>query len=205
MKHIQILICIAILLSSCRSSDTKEKNKNTFIAEEKPAKSQLKEVLTQKLFDLELGTGMEEILVDKNDLFGKFHQDRTEFYIIENPRLYISKSEVKELTLYFVDGILCKKKFELYEDIGNELIKSYGGFYFIPKSYISKEIALSDKILTRESNLINKNLTSFELKWKKEYATLRYEHLEDSAKDQFFFHEELPEYRYLLANAEYGK
>lgn len=101
------------------------------------------------------------------DLFGKFFQQRAEFYIIENPNKTIYNHPVKSITLYFLDGTLSKTKYELDADISDDLIQSYGTFTIKGYDSITRSLFKREKILDKVNNkkILNKNLINYELKW----------------------------------------
>jgi hypothetical protein len=101
------------------------------------------------------------------DLFGKFFQERAEFYIIENPNKTIYNHPVKSITLYFLDGKLSKTKYELDADISDNLIYSYGSFTIKGYDSITRRLFKTEKIINRVNNkkILNKNLINYELKW----------------------------------------
>ena len=101
------------------------------------------------------------------DLFGKFFQERVEFYIIENPNKTIYNHPVKSITLYFLDGKLSKTKYELDADISDNLIYSYGSFTIKGYDSITRRLFKTEKIINRVNNkkILNKNLINYELKW----------------------------------------
>jgi len=101
------------------------------------------------------------------DLFGKFFQERAEFYIIENPNKTIYNHPVKSITLYFLDGKLSKTKYELDADISDDLIHSYGTFTIKGYDSITRRVFKTEKIIDQVNNkkVLNKNLVNYELKW----------------------------------------
>ena len=103
------------------------------------------------------------------DLFGKFFQERAEFYIIENPNKTIYNHPVKSITLYFLDGKLSKTKYELDADISDDLIQSHGTFTIKGYDSITQNLFKTEKIVDRVNNkkILNKNLVNYELKWEK--------------------------------------
>ena len=101
------------------------------------------------------------------NLYGKFFRQRAEFYIIENPNKTIYNKPVKAITLYFLDGTLAKTKYELDEDISDELIHSYGTFTIKGYDTLTRALFKKEKIITikNRKKTLNKNLTNYELKW----------------------------------------
>ena len=101
------------------------------------------------------------------NLYGKFHRDRAEFYIIENPNKTIYGHPVKSITLYFLDGTLAKTKFELNQDISNDLIESYGKFTITGFDTLTRKLFKTEKVIhaLNQRKVLNKNLLNYELKW----------------------------------------
>lgn len=101
------------------------------------------------------------------NLFGKFFKERAEFYVIENPNKTIYNHPVKSITLYFLDGTLAKTKYELEEDISDNLIHSYGAFTIIGYDTLTRKLVKTEKILRviDQRKVLNKNLINYELKW----------------------------------------
>jgi hypothetical protein len=101
------------------------------------------------------------------NLFGKFFRERAEFYVIEDPNKTIYGHPVKTITLYFLDGTLSKTKFELDEDISDDLIHSYGAFTITGYDTLTRKLFKTEKIIQTLSQrkVLNKNLLNYELKW----------------------------------------
>lgn len=159
---------------------------------------------TYGLISVEIGATKEQVSVDQEHLYGKFFDDRAEFYIVENPELYISSSQVNRLTLYFIDGTLCKKKYELDSDISTELMKAYGGFRFRALNDTTYKLSRSEKIVlkTKEGNVVNDKFNRFQMKWEDEDVDIRYVVFKDSLAGQLELIEELGAYKQLLRAAE---
>ncbi|MFY0606288.1 MAG: hypothetical protein JXR10_06205 [Cyclobacteriaceae bacterium] len=156
------------------------------------------------LLSVEIGSKRANIDIEKEHLFGRFFQDRTEFFIIENPELYIANAPVTQLTLYFVDSVLSKKKFDLSADIGHELIKSYGGFKFKGLNAQTIETSKKDKIMlkTSEGTFVNEKLSRYQMKWDKDPLRIRYVVTKDSTTSSYQLIEELEAYKSLFRQAE---
>jgi hypothetical protein len=101
------------------------------------------------------------------DLYGKFFRERAEFYIIEEPNKTIYSRPVKSITLYFLDGMLAKTKYELDDDISNELIQSYGNFTVRGYDTLTRRLVKSKKIIDVIDNrkVLNKRLINYQLMW----------------------------------------
>jgi len=157
-----LLICLAQL--SCEKDSEKEEKQQ----ELDPAKIKKSEKNVSERFlriDGTLDT-LRQYELGK-DLFGKFFQERAEFYIIENPNKTIYNHPVKSITLYFLDGKLSKTKYELDAEISDDLIHSYGTFTIKGYDSITRRVFKTEKIVDRVNNkrILNKNLVNYELKW----------------------------------------
>ena len=157
-----LLICLALL--SCEKDSEKEEKQQ----ELDPAKIKKSEKNVSERFlriDGTLDT-LRQYELGK-DLFGKFFQERAEFYIIEDPNKTIYNHPVKSITLYFLDGKLSKTKYKLDADISDDLIHSYGTFTIKGYDSITRRLFKTEKIVDRVNNkkILNKNLISYELKW----------------------------------------
>jgi hypothetical protein len=130
------------------------------------------------------------------NLFGKFYRERAEFYIIENPNKTIYNRPVKSITLYFLDGMLAKTKYELEDDISDDLIQSYGAFSIKGMDTLTRALFKREKILSTENKrkVLNKNLLNYELKWEFEakYVYTRVD--KSSPKKRFEYIESLKDY-----------
>jgi hypothetical protein len=111
---------------------------------------------------------------------------------------------VDELTLYFIDGILCKKKYALADDISYDLMRSYGTFKFRALNDSSKRIYKREGILKKinDKKLMNEKLTYYSMKWPDQNPMLYYEYRRDSASENKLLIEELEAYKNLLRQAE---
>jgi hypothetical protein len=157
-----LLLAITVFLLSCeKDAVTSEK-----VAETNQTKKSEKNVSERFLrIDGQTDT-LRNYELGKN-LFGRFFQQRAEFYIIENPNKTLYNKPVKTITLYFLDGTLAKTKYELDEDISDDLIHSYGTFTIKGYDTLTRALFKKEKIVTIKDHkkTLNKNLTNYELKW----------------------------------------
>ena len=107
-----LLFCLA-LISCEKDSEKEEEQQDLDPAEIKKSEKNVSERFLR--IDGTLDT-LRQYELGK-DLFGKFFQERAEFYIIEDPNKTIYNHPVKSITLYFLDGKLSKTKYELDADI----------------------------------------------------------------------------------------
>ena len=157
-----IFLAICLTFVSCEKEPAKEEQQDPDLEITKSEKNVSERFLRidgtlDTLRQYELG----------KDLFGKFFQERAEFYIIENPNKTIYGHPVKSITLYFLDGKLSKTKYELDAEISDDLIHSYGTFTIKGYDSITRRVFKTEKIVDRVDNkkVLNKNLVNYELKW----------------------------------------
>jgi hypothetical protein len=129
-------------------------------------------------------------------LFGRFFKQRAEFYVIENPNKTLYNKPVKSITLYFLDGALAKTRYELDDDISDDLIHSHGTFTIKGYDTLTRGLFKREKIIsvTDKKKMLNKNLTNYELKWDLESKFI-YTRVDKSAgKKKFEYIEALKNY-----------
>ncbi|HET6540536.1 MAG TPA: hypothetical protein VFG46_08640 [Chryseolinea sp.] len=163
MIRIAFLLFSLALISCEKASEKEEEQQDLDPAEIKKSEKNVSERFLR--IDGTLDT-LRQYELGK-DLFGKFFQERAEFYIIEDPNKTIYNHPVKSITLYFLDGKLSKTKYELDADISDDLIHSYGAFTIKGYDSITRRLFKTEKIVDRVNNkkILNKNLISYELKW----------------------------------------
>jgi len=196
-------LIIVLMFTSCVNTESNEETKEDgFTSEGKEAN--INQAETYNLISVEIGTYKKEITISDDHLYGKFFGDRAEFYIVENPELFVSSSPVDRLTLYFIDSVLCKKKYELTQDINPELIKSYGGFKFKALNEATKIKSKKEKIVLKSDggSYINSHLTHYQMRWNESEVALKYIVRTDSSIAQYHLIEELNAYKKLFRMAE---
>lgn len=163
MRYLSNIFLGCILLVSCEREATTDKSESSKPIEFKKSEKNISERFLRldgqqdTLRNYELG----------KNLFGKFFQKRAEFYVIENPNKTLYNRPVKSITLYFLDGTLSKTKFELDEDISNDLIRSYGAFTIKGYDTLTRKLLRTEDIMkvSDQEKILNEKLTNFELKW----------------------------------------
>lgn len=203
---ILFLFCSSALLLACAKKETpKQPTEEIVSVQEQKELSVTHSLRTYELLNSRIGTTFDHFALDKEYLYGKFFHDRAEFYIIAHPNLYLSGSEVEELTLYFVDGTLCKKKYQLSEDISSDLIRMYGNFKFRPLSLDDQQLA-ANQIVRHANGLphLNERLKRFQLRWTRDDLAIHYTLKKDTLQATILLEEELPDYRHILLAAEIG-
>ncbi|HZB11697.1 MAG TPA: hypothetical protein VE467_01650 [Chryseolinea sp.] len=162
MKWIAFLwICFSLI--SCKQGSEKERQEQSELKEIRKSEKNISEKFLR--IDGTLDT-LRQYELGK-DLFGKFFQERAEFYIIENPNKTIYNHPVRSITLYFLDGMLSKTKYELDVDISDDLIHSYGAFTIKGYDSITRTLFKAEKIIDNVDNkrILNKKLINYQLKW----------------------------------------
>ncbi len=136
--------------------------------------------------------------------FGKFFQDRAEFFVIQNSNSTIFNTPVNTVVLYYLDGEHCKTKFIMADDISSRLLTEYGNFRIIPLDEATKEL-LSIKdivVIENEKRVINRALTKYELLWKLNNKFVRFRVDKDNLSEPFVYIEHVPHYDNLYRNLE---
>lgn len=177
-----IALCTSVFLS-CENGVKKEKTKDE---EERPVQKSEKNISERFLRIDGPADTLRNYELGKN-LFGKFFKQRAEFYIIENPNKTLYSKPVKSITLYFLDGALAKTKYELEDDISDDLIHSYGTFTIKGYDTLTRALFKREKIVSvkDQKRMLNKNLTNYELKWDLE-SKFVYTRVDKSAKKKRF-------------------
>ncbi|WP_276369793.1 hypothetical protein [Chryseolinea sp. H1M3-3] len=191
MKGVIIFLTGVLALASCERDEPK-KEKNPDEEEIKKSEKNIAERFlrldgtTDTLRGYELG----------KNLFGKFHKKRAEFYVIEHPNKTIYNRPVKCITLYFLDGTLAKTKYELEEDISDDLIHSYGNFTIKGYDTLTRTLLKSEKVIHSENQkkVLNKNLTNYELKWDRNTKFIYTRVDKSTTKKRFEYIEALKDY-----------
>ena len=203
MKKILIHLCLTLCIYSCDSSKQVDEDTDGGLSNRGKAANMAK-AKTYNLVQVGLGTSLTDLSLSDRHLYGNFFEERASFYIIEQPELFLSDAEVLRLTLYFIDGVLCKKKFLLNKDISTSLIRSYGGFKFLPLNMQSKTASKKNKIIIKTENghQLNGDINKYQLKWDKNDTAIKYRFKNDSVELIVTLEEELTAYRQLLKMAE---
>lgn len=137
-------------------------------------------------------------------LFGKFFQDRAEFFVIQQSNSRIFNTPVSTVVLYYLDGEHCKTKFIMAEDIGARLIAEYGNFKIVPLDEPTKELLAQEEIIITENNkkVINKTFRKYELLWKLNTKIVRFKVDLDNPIEPYIYTEHVPQYDNLYRNLE---
>ncbi len=161
---------------------------------------------TPKFIDYEIADYKEEVNLDPKTEFGKFHNDRLTIHIIDNPQETLFSHPTKSLTLYFIDSVLCKKKYELGIDISSDLMTSYGSFSFKPLDWNTRDLAKDNGVLVTQEKKksINPQLKKYRMKWTLEDKDILFSHEEDTIREINVYEELLPEYKLLIKLVENG-
>ncbi|WP_158233458.1 hypothetical protein [Reichenbachiella sp. 5M10] len=150
----------------------------------------------------QLGEWGDEEIGEEN-LFGNFHSDRVSFHIVEDPNIGLHGGKVQEMTLYFIDDLLCRKKYDLNKNISSALISQYGNFKF-KKLRIETDSLSQTQILLRSDSgfFINPLIGNYQLKWIKDTTLYFFRHEQDSLLESNVFIEESQQYQELYTRVE---
>jgi hypothetical protein len=203
MKH---LLLAYIILFSCRQESRIVSSTEEILVEVPiPISKKLddKEVPENRLT---LNTTPESISdqdhIEEN-LYGKFHCDRAQFYIINNPQNDIYNAKVNSITLYYLDSSLCKTKYILKTDIGPNLIMELGSFRIIGFDFKNREVITTGPIIseTPGGNVLNPALDNYELRWTFGNKEIRYR-VNPESTDQYIYLEKEKNYEAKYKNVE---
>jgi hypothetical protein len=165
---VMLLLLFIMEISSCNSPQQELANPAG-----SPEENQLKQTLNNtplpsRLLDLNPDTAADAATADLHqNLFGKFFADRAAFYIVRNPTNKLYHSNIKTMTMYYLDGRRSKTKYIMAENVENRLVTAFGSFTI--KGYDDKNRALirNKKIWasTVGSLALNTQLDNYEISW----------------------------------------
>ncbi|MBX2962981.1 MAG: hypothetical protein KF687_10750 [Cyclobacteriaceae bacterium] len=137
-------------------------------------------------------------------LFGKFFEDRAEFFVIQQANATIFGTPVNTAILYYLDGEHCKTKFILEQDISSQLIEEYGNFKIIALDDQSKDILSEQEIVVMENGkkTVNKSLTKVELFWTLKNKVIRLKIDQQNLYEPYVYTEHVLNYDNLYRNLE---
>lgn len=159
--HGKIFSIVALLLlSSCaqRTNESFEEKEETTTKAIRVAEKTIAATTT-------LRDSLSEEMLEEN-LFGKFFNDRAEFFIVKNPKMKVYGSDVEAMTLYYIDGVLCKTKYKLKVNVAPQLINAFGKFKILGRDSLNTAVLKNEKVLVgKNTKHINANLTNYEMTW----------------------------------------
>ena len=192
LSFLATFISLCILLEACNPS-----HEQGVIQEEVDQHSKTASVVQTELLTLMSDTvGVPTDLPSSEHLFGKFFNDRAEFFIIENPSKTLYQSDIHSITLFHLDGRLQQTKYVVKENIESKLLQHLGPCKIIPLDSVSKVVAATQKIVTSVNNnlVMNSSLTHYELKWEEDDTLVRYRVQKNREKEMYVFIESSKEY-----------
>jgi hypothetical protein len=154
-----LIFIILILTCSCDSHEG-ENASTKIVSIESAAKLIPHTVLETK------STIQQASLLEK-DLFGKFFNDRAEFYIVEKPANLLFDRPIDKIVFYFLDDELCQTRYFIHDDISTELINSYGKFTITGLDYETRNFFKNNPALVSDGFgfHLNKQIRKYELRW----------------------------------------
>lgn len=168
MRNLLVLFLGVVTFLSCTNSPERPVvEKAAFLPVPEPSNFNKQEVpdslLALGLLETETAEGSRL----EGNLFGKFFKDRASFFIVESPANKIYNSEMKSITLYYLDGELSKTKYILKEDVLDSLIAAYGKFKIRGCDMKNRNLITAGKavVKTAEGFELNSQFDNFEINW----------------------------------------
>ncbi|QHT68125.1 hypothetical protein GXP67_16500 [Rhodocytophaga rosea] len=212
MLNNSLITILAIsLLVACGQNGSEE---SITLIEENQQKSQSKASLDQKKVPQELLTlagghinqemPAEKDSIPEENLYGKFFDERAEFYIIQEPKNSLYRSKVKKLTLYYLDGQLSQTRYILEEDIINDLLQLYGSFGIVGHDAKNQALIQSKQVIvnTSQGRVLNKALDNYQITWQLEQQLIRYRVNKNEPKNRFNYLERIKTYKKTFSEIE---
>ncbi len=183
----------SFLLEACNSSQEQVVAKETVINVSEARDPSIHTDLLSLMSDT---VGVPTDLPSSEHLFGKFFNDRAEFFIIENPSNTLYQSGIQSITLFHLDGRLQQTKYVVEENIESKLLQHLGPCKIIPLDSVSKVVAATQKIVKSENSqlVMNPTLTHYELKWEEDDTLVRYRVQKNRKKEMYVYIESSKEY-----------
>ena len=210
VKNSLIMALAFCFLLAC--GQRKGEDANAIQQKKKETKASLnKQEVPQELLTLAADTqvqqrqaGKESIL--KENLYGKFFDERAEFYIIKEPQNSLYQTKVKKLTLYYLDGELSQTRYILEADIIDQLIKQYGAFGITGHDAKNQELIRARQILiyTPQGQVFNKDLDNYQISWRVDEKLIRYRVNKYEPENRFNYLERLKDYKRAFSEIERG-
>lgn len=140
----------------------------------------------------------------KDHLFGKFFQDRAEFFVIQNSNSEIFGTPVETIILYYLDERHCQSKFIVTENMADKLIARYGTFTLTPLDDHNRELAENESVLVEENGnkKLNRSFTHVELSWKLNDKVVNFRLNQQHKTEPFVYTEHVPDYPKLYRSVE---
>lgn len=195
-----IILVVIVLTTAC------EKQKPV-VKESSPVKQNVPEqryILPQDAFAFTPKSDTVEQPWMKDHLFGRFFQNRAEFFVIQNSTSEILGTPVKTIVLYYLDEQHCQSKFIVSENMADKLIAQYGTFSLTALDPYNRELAKSQNILISENGKkkLNPAFTNVELSWKLNDKMVRFRLNQQHKTEPFVYTEHVPEYQNLYRSVE---
>ena len=189
-----LLLITLAFLSSCNNLKDAQSHEESSGLNSSLSKSE------QNWDKVEIETEKAEFTSNDENLFGKFYNDHIEFHIIDDPDIQLYSAQVSKITLYYIDSILCRKKYELDREISDELAQSYGKLSYKSLNQETDSLAMQMGIVLKSEYgyRFNPYLKKYQLKWKVDDKVVYFQHLEDSLGANDYYIEELKDYRRLF-------
>ena len=136
--------------------------------------------------------------------FGKFFQERAEFFVIQDTKSKIFETRISTIIMYYLDGVHCQSRFILTENVADKLIAQYGTFTITPLDENNKRVLTEASVMINENGKkrINPELTHYELLWKLPSKYIRLHVDKDNPYEPYVYSEHVPDYHRLFRELE---
>jgi hypothetical protein len=202
LKNSLMLLSMLVFLTCCGQSRKEDapdaKIKGSIVS--KPAAGFNHQRVPQKLLTLaaeeqEVSSSKESLPAE--NLYGKFFNDRAEFYIVKEPQNKVYHSKVASLTFYYLDGQLSQTRYILEQDIVEELLRRYGSFRITGYDPKNQALISAKQVMvhTADGVLFNKELDNYGLSWQLDEKQIRYRVNKGDPKAGFHYVERMNTYK----------
>ena len=147
---------------------------------------------------LSLGSN-ERYVPQEGNLFGRFYNERAEFFIIDNPQNTLYDVQVNSVVLCYLDGFLSKTTYFLNENVANKLVSRYGSFRISGHDFENRELINKREIWeNREYKRLSEKLDDFRMSWTLGDQEIVYEVDLNKNNEKFVYIEMTDQYKNLL-------
>ena len=194
-----------IVLAMCSACEVKQpKVASEDVAKRKTANNKKVPQTLLQVDSLEAEEHERHAMLLEDHFFGSFHNERAEFYVIDAPKNLLLGSKVNTISLYYIDGVMCKTKYNLQRSISEALMKQYGTFKIVGLDARNKEIIKQRRVLETKQGrqTLNDQLNRFEMIWEVEGKILVYREVREGSATTYDFTEKLKDYERRLRSVE---
>ena len=143
----------------------------------------------------------------KEHLFSEFFNGRAEFYVVNSPDKYLYGKKVDKMVLYYLDHYLARSKYELKQDITEDLIRQHGAFRIVGLDDKNREVVkeLRQSHGQRTFQILHHELDNVQLSWRQAERHMLWTIRRQEGQARYTFIEEIPQYKRVFKRVEYGR